>query len=149
MKKLLLALLSLSTLTWGCKDDDNQPAIDEAAILAYIEANNLTAIEDPSGLYYVITQEGTGDNPAPNATVTVRYKGYLLDGTVFDQTPGSTTATFNLQGLIEGWRIAIPKLKRGGKGIFIHPSRLAYGRSGSGSIPGNSVLVFEIDLVDF
>ncbi len=79
----------------------------------------------------------------------VKYKGYLTDGTVFDQTTGSLSATFSLSGLIEGWQEGIPLLKKGGKGTFFLPSALGYGPSGAGSIPPNTVLIFEIELLDF
>ena len=79
----------------------------------------------------------------------MRYKGYLPDGTVFDQTPGTETATFPLAGLIRGWQEGIPLLKKGGKGTFFLPSVLGYGSSGSGSIGPNEVLIFEIELVNF
>jgi FKBP-type peptidyl-prolyl cis-trans isomerase FkpA len=118
-------------------------------IKAYLADHNLTAIERPSGLHYIITQEGTGANPSPLSTVTVRYKGYLLDGTVIDQTTGSNTATFALDGLIDAWQEGIPLLKKGGKGTFFSPSALAYGPNGVGNIAPNSVLIFEIELVNF
>jgi len=54
---------------------------------------------------------------------------------------------FSLQNLVKGWQIGIPLLKAGGSGIFLLPSAMGYGTSGSGSIPPNAVLIFEIDLV--
>jgi FKBP-type peptidyl-prolyl cis-trans isomerase len=102
-----------------------------------------------SGLYYIITQEGTGDHPTLQSTVKVRYKGYRLNGDVFDQTSGTSTATFPLTQLILGWQEGIPLLKKGGKGTFFCPSDLAYGSQQVGDIPPNSVLIFEIELVDF
>jgi FKBP-type peptidyl-prolyl cis-trans isomerase len=72
-----------------------------------------------------------------------------MNGTVFDQTATGKSATFQLTSLISGWRIAIPLLKKGGKGTFIIPSNLGYGPFGSGGIPGKSVLIFEIELLAF
>lgn len=148
---LILAVFSLSALS--CLKDDSpekQLEKDIQLIKDYLADHNLTATELPSGLHYIITQEGTGDKPSPLATVTVRYKGYLLDGTVFDQTSGTSTATFKLTDLIEAWQIGIPLLKEGGgKGTFFSPSSLAYGPNGIGDIKPNSVLIFEIELVSF
>ena len=126
-----------------------QLQIDIQKIKDYLAANNLTATETASGLHYIITQEGTGGNPTLQSNVTVRYKGYLLDGTVFDQTSGTSTVTFPLANLIQAWKEGIPLMKKGGKGTFFSPSALAYGPNGVPGIPGNSVLVFEIELVNF
>ncbi len=115
----------------------------------YLKENSLTAQSTASGLHYIIEEEGTGGHPTATSNVTVKYKGYLLDGTVFDETEGSSTATFKLNGLIEGWQEGIPLLQKGGKGKLFLPSAIAYGRSGSGAIPGNTPIAFDIELVDF
>ncbi|MFN9955636.1 MAG: FKBP-type peptidyl-prolyl cis-trans isomerase, partial [bacterium] len=73
----------------------------------------------------------------------------LLDGTIFDQTTGNQTATFPLANLIPGWQEGIPLLQKGGKGTFLLPSALGYGPNPVGPIPANSVLIFEIELIDF
>ncbi len=150
MKKLFIFSICclLITIT-ACKKERDQTEIDREKIEQYLAANNLTATAHPTGLYYIITEPGTGANPPANANVTVRYKGYFLDGTVFDQTPGNETRNFPLQGLIESWQIGIPLVARGGKITLFSPSALAYGSRGRGSIPGNAVLIFEIELVSF
>jgi FKBP-type peptidyl-prolyl cis-trans isomerase FkpA len=132
----------------GCKDED-QGEIDRVAILKYITDNNLTATEHESGMFYVITTPGTGGNPTLSSTVEVKYKGYFTDNTVFDQTTGNNTIEFPLQNLIEGWKIAIPLLQKGGKGTFLLPSALGYGSNPPPGIPANSVLIFDIELIDF
>ncbi len=131
---------------------DNRPQaeIDRDKILNYLEENKIEdAQEDPSGLFYQILETGDGTNPSVNSSVTVRYKGYLLDGTVFDETEGTETTTFPLFNLIEGWKIGIPLLEKGGKGRLFIPSALGYGNQPSGTIPPNSVIIFDIELVDF
>jgi FKBP-type peptidyl-prolyl cis-trans isomerase len=100
-------------------------------------------------LHYIITEAGSGGNPNVNNTVKVNYVGKLLKNEkVFDETNG-TPVSFKLSNLIEGWQEGIPKLKKGGKGTFYIPSALGYGPYGSGDIPGNATLIFEIELVDF
>lgn len=147
---LFLAIACLSVLS--CKKDvspEEQLQIDIQKIKDYLVANNLTATALPSGLHYIITLEGQGNNPTLQSNVTVRYKGYLLDGMVFDQTSGTSTVTFPLANLIPAWQEGIPLMKRGGKGTFFSPSALAYGPDGVPGIPGNSVLIFEIELANF
>jgi FKBP-type peptidyl-prolyl cis-trans isomerase FkpA len=124
-------------------------AIDEEIILKYIKDNNLTMQKHPSGMYYVITEAGAGGSPSATSQVTVRYKGYLTNKNIFDQTVGTNTAEFNLSGLIEGWKVGIPLLKKGGKITMILPSKMGYGARAQGTIPPNSVLLFEVELVDF
>jgi FKBP-type peptidyl-prolyl cis-trans isomerase FkpA len=148
MKHALLLLAVICLNFHACKKDDPQPAEPEnVQIEKYVAANNLKTTVHPSGIHYFITTEGTGTNPAANATVNVKYKGYFLDGRVFDQN--TTGVEFPLRNLIQGWQIAIPLLKKDGKGTFIIPSALAYGSTPRQGIPANSVLVFEIELLDF
>lgn len=132
----------------GCgKKAEEQAAEDDRLIQDYIEANNLNAIKTESGLYYVIDQQGTG--PACNSTSDVRvaYTGYFLDGIIFDGSD-QQGITFNLGGVIEGWRQGIPFFNEGGTGKLLIPSALGYGPSGSNSIPPNTVLVFDIHLIE-
>lgn len=146
MKKLILLLLPLVVLWTGC---ERQFEKDEEAILEYLEANNLTAERTDEGVYYIIEVEGTGDNPTINDEVEVHYEGYFLDGTVFDSSiERNEKITFPLRNVIVGWQIGIPLLKEGGKGKFLIPSIHAYGSSGRGSIPGNSVLIFDVELFE-
>ena len=142
------ALLSCSGETLS---PDEQFQEDIRIIKQYLADNNLTADSTTAGLHYIITTEGAGGHPNLQSSVKVKYKGYLTDGTVFDETTGNETITFPLSNLIEGWQIGIPLLKKGGKGTFLLPSAIGYGPSGSssGSIPPNAVLIFEIELVDF
>lgn len=86
--------------------------VDQEVIVNYLTTNKLTMTKDPSGIHYNIINTGVGNNPSPTATVEVRYKGTLMDGTVFDQTGTGKSATFQLTSLIPGWRIAIPLLKK-------------------------------------
>ena len=151
MKQLLWILAPTLLLAPGSNKNDgpDQRVVHEELIENYLDENQLTAERHSSGLYYIIEEPGTGGNPNVNSEVLVKYKGYLLDGTIFDQTPGSESTTFFLYQVIRGWQIGIPLLKKGGKGMFLIPSGLAYGPQPRVGIPANSVLIFETELVDF
>lgn len=145
--KLLMIITLVSLFFASCSKDYNK--INREEILDFLDANNLDAVEHESGLFYIITQTGNGNHPPFDATVTVKYTGTLLDGTFFDGTQDGATATFPLLNLIPGWQIGIPLLEKGGKGTFFIPSELGYGSQATGNIPANSVLVFDIELVNF
>jgi FKBP-type peptidyl-prolyl cis-trans isomerase len=146
MRKFLF-LLIIPFCFFGCKQTD-QAAVDKQIILKYIADHNLNAIEEPNGLYYVPTVVGTGGYPNINSTVTVYYKGYFTNGNVFDQTTISPIA-FPLANVITGWQEGIPLMQTGGKATLLIPSALAYGSQGAGSVPGNTVLIFDVQLVSF
>ena len=120
---------------------------NDTAIQKYISENNLTATKTSSGLYYVINEEGTGNQPTSNSNVTVAYKGYFLNGSVFDQSD-SNGISFGLNQVIAGWTEGIPYFKEGGNGILLIPFHLGYGATGIGTIPGGEVLVFNINLIN-
>ena len=128
-----------------------QTEIDKNLILQYAIDNLLDVQSLPSGLFYVIEEEGDGKgHPDMNSKITAHYHGTLLDGTVFDSSVDrGQPFAFELNRVVKGWQEAIPLLSKGGKGKFIIPSELAYGSRAAGSIPANSVLVFDIELIDF
>ncbi len=103
----------------------------------------------PSGLVYIETQAGKGKNPAATDTVSVHYKGTLIDGTEFDSSiKRGQPAEFPLNGVIKCWTEGVAKMKVGGKAKLICPSEIAYGDRGQGgNIPGGSTLVFEVELL--
>ncbi|TXD53954.1 MULTISPECIES: FKBP-type peptidyl-prolyl cis-trans isomerase [unclassified Polaribacter] len=146
MKKILL--LFILAISFSCSDDEiDYTEQNDIDIAAYIEKNNLNVQKTSSGLYYTINLDGNGASPSSNSNVTIGYKGYLLNGEVFDQ---SDNATFNIRGVIAGFGEAVRLLKTGGSGTFILPARLGYGNSGSGSlIKGGDVIVFDINLISF
>jgi FKBP-type peptidyl-prolyl cis-trans isomerase FkpA len=146
--KFLPFFVALVLLASSCMKDSDQAAIDDQAIKDYMVSKNLTATKDPSGLYWIMTVEGTGAAPTAQSTVEVKYRGSLLNGTVFDQTAADKTFTYPLSGLIMGWQIGIPLMKEGGKATLLIPSQLGYGAENLGIIPPNSVLIFEIELID-
>ena len=147
--KLGLGLLLFMLVINGCKKVD-QEELDDSSIQTYLSDNGLVATKHNSGLYYIISDSGFGGNPDINTTVSVYYRGTLLDGTEFDKTLAPSPAlVYPLSALIPGWQIGIPLFQKGGKGKLFIPSALGYGAKATGNIPKNSVLIFDIELVDF
>jgi FKBP-type peptidyl-prolyl cis-trans isomerase FkpA len=147
-KFLVLALFA--TLFLGSCSED-QLLEDEAKIQEYLTDNNLTAEKSEDGVYYIITREGNGKSATVDSEVTVHYKGYRLNGDVFDSSyDRGQKSTFGLQRVIRGWQLGIPLLEEEGAGTLIIPSHLAYGANPpSGSIiRRNDVLVFDIELFE-
>ena len=144
-RTLFLAGL-ISIVFYSCKDDSKlQSEIDEELIREYIADNNLTMQRHSTGVYYKILKTGNGSNPSTSSRISVRYTGRLMNGTEFD----SGELEEFLYGLIPGWQVGIPLIKSGGRIQLIIPSGLAYGNRQVGSIPPNSILIFDIDLIDF
>lgn len=122
-----------------------------AAGQAYLESNKakegvqVTA----TGLQYEIVQEGNGPKPAATDKVTVHYHGTLIDGTVFDSSVDrGQPAQFPVNGVIPGWVEALQMMPKGSKWKLTIPSNLAYGERGPGNIGPNSVLIFDVELID-
>lgn len=102
----------------------------------------------PKGILYKVINEGNGKQAQPRSVVSVYYKGSLIDGKVFDDnTQQGYPDAFRLTDLIVAWQIAIPQMKEGDKWQIFVPSELGYGKRGTHGIPGNSTLIFEIELV--
>ena len=151
MKKILLLFLFPAFILVSCKKDSfnaaQQAATDDAAIQAYIKANNITdAVKDPSGLYYEVVTLGTGAYPNINSTITVNSTGKVLNGTVFDT---ETALATSFPGVIRGWQIGIPHINTGGRILLMIPSALGYGNAANGNVPKNSVLIYTVDLLGF
>ena len=144
IRLFLFAIILVSVSACNKTDKIFDRNIEE--IEQYLKDNNLNAVKTESGLHYVITTEGDGNFPTVQDEVKVNYTGYLTSKTIFDQ---SLNSELPLTKVIEGWQEGIPKISRGGSGILLIPSSLGYGSQASGSIPGNSVLIFEVDLLDF
>lgn len=133
-----------------------QIAVDEKLIQDYLTKNKIKATRTASGLFYKIDKQGTGDNAQAGKKVSVNYTGMLLNGEKFDsnvdpqfQHVEPFQFMLGAGNVIKGWDEGIALLKKGGKGTLYIPSNLAYGKnSPSPKIPANSVLVFEVELVD-
>lgn len=106
--------------------------------------------EEPSGLQYEILKEGEGQSPKAESTVKVHYHGTFLDGRVFDSSvQRQKPVTFPVNGVIEGWKQALQKMRPGSKWKLYVPSELAYGERGAGNaIPPHTPLIFEVELLN-
>jgi FKBP-type peptidyl-prolyl cis-trans isomerase FkpA len=144
----LVLMLFSSFLMNSCSKDDDFADRDDESIKDYLESKNLTAQKTESGLYYIITVPGSSEKPDLNSLVTVHYKGYFLDDSVFESSYSGTPPTFPLANVIAGWREGIQLYGKGGKGTLLIPSNLAYGSTPRTGIPANSVLIFDINLIN-
>ena len=133
----------------------NYPAETEKAVSelnAYLEKNGVVAQPTSTGLYYVKTQDGTGEKPSKGSTVKAHYTGCLLDGTVFDtsiERGEPIEFVLGVGQVIPGWDEGIAMMSKGEKAVLYIPYYLAYGDRDLGVIPPFSNLVFEVELIDF
>ena len=120
---------------------------EKDAMVAFCTANSITYTQDASGLLYQIILPGSDPAPTLSSNVSVTYTGKLMNGTTFDAS--ATPITLALSGVIDGWKIGIPLIKKGGRIKLLIPSALAYSCTGAGtSIPPNSPLYFDVTLTD-
>lgn len=136
------------------------PPLDTAAVtgepdqLTYapeLDVNLDSMHRAESGLYSRVLEKGTGSTASPGDTVVVHYTGWLPNGRRFDGSrERGEPATFPLSqgGLIPGWLQGVSGMREGGRRLLVLPPDLAYGERGSGPIPPNAVLVFDIELLE-
>lgn len=147
--KYIILLIFAFTLLSSCGKDELSVAeqfdVDTKLIEDYLKAKNKTALKTPDGIFYIVEKEGSAEKPKLTSSVSVSYKGYFLDGVVFDS---SAKAVFPLYSVVQGWQIGIPKFGRGGKGTLLIPSVYGYGtKETSGRT--SAVLIFDIEVFDF
>ncbi|MBX2967408.1 MAG: FKBP-type peptidyl-prolyl cis-trans isomerase [Cyclobacteriaceae bacterium] len=147
------------------KFSEKQLEKDVKIIDEYLAKNNIDAVKLESGLRYVITKPGTGENAISGQTVKVHYTGYLLDGQHFDTSVQSVAeehglynpmrpydayeVTIDQSSVIKGWHEALKYLNAGAQGTFYIPSILAYGpQQRSEVIKENSILVFDMEVLE-
>lgn len=172
MKKILniLLLAACAVTTLSCGDDDIEidevwKAKNEAKIEEIKADDSYTAVDDPGSkysVYYKPIKTGTGERVLMTDKVKVFYKGTMIDGKVFDVRPGFDTpetdddepTEFSIMregyatyGVIEGWGIILQQMHVGDRWDVWIPWQLAYGISGSSSIPGCSALNFEMEVI--
>lgn len=154
MKKTLVSFLAVLMMILGsCGKNDIsgcQPASiasEKAQMVAYCTNNGINYTEHSSGLLYEIINPGSTVSATSNSNVSVVYTGKLLNGTTFDAT--ANPITLSLSSVIDGWKIGIPLIQKGGRIKLVIPSALAYSCTGAGTaIPPNSPLFFDVTLSD-
>ena len=151
------------------EEAEEQLTTDVATIEKFLEENNIEAEKTESGIFYVMKEEGSGEQASAGDTVKVNYSGHVLNGPFFDtndEALAKEKELFNEQRaaqggyaplefvlgqgrVIKGWDEGIALLKEGGKATLYIPSPLAYGpRQRSAEIVANSILVFDVELVE-
>ena len=168
MKKLL-GLVLLAVLFLGCKKTGSSreedcaydacalkaPTTEIENVKAYLAANNITnAVEHCSGVFYIVEAAGSGMAPDVCSFITASYVGRIANGPIFDQSSPGQYLQIYLSQLIRGWINALPYIKAGGKIKLYIPPSLGYGaedqkdQNGNVVIPGNSITIFDVELVD-
>jgi FKBP-type peptidyl-prolyl cis-trans isomerase FkpA len=132
-----------------------QASVDDRILQEYFAKNNIKANKTASGLYYTISAPGQGENVKAGQKVSVNYTGKFLDGKPFDSNTDSNfhhMQPFDLEvgkgRVIKGWDEGLQLLKKGSKATFYIPSSLAYGAQERNPIPANSILVFDVEILD-
>lgn len=147
----LAAILFIPACLKNNKDEactPNTPESEATAISTYAANNGIHGTFHSSGLYYEITNPGSGATPVASSKIYVTYTGKLTNGTIFDQQTVSANTGWTLGSLISAWQIGLSLIQKGGSIKLIVPSAMAYGCTGYGSIPANAILFFDITLED-
>lgn len=127
----------------------DQFLIDSLLIVDYLaEHDSLATFDENNGIFYNIIEQGSDHHPTNSSIIEVKYRGMLLDGTVFDETEEDETADLQLSRLIGGWQIGLPKIGVGGTIILYLPSFYGYGKIAYKTIPANSILIFQVELLE-
>jgi len=145
-----LALGATLTLSACGPSKKQQESLAAAQTFLVQNAKQPGVVTLPDGLQYKVVRSGPADGakPNPNDEVKVHYEGKLLDGTVFDSSyERGVPASFPLQGLVPAWKEALVMMRPGDEWTLYVPPELGYGAQDKGPIPGNSVMVFRIELI--
>lgn len=123
--------------------------LEQGEVFLAKNAKKAGVITTKSGLQYEVLAQGTGKMPTANDTVKVNYEGHLIDGTIFDSSiKRGEPVQFPLKQVIKGWREGLPLMREGAKYRFFVPAKLGYGEAGMPGIEPNSVLIFDINLLE-
>ncbi len=129
--------------------EKSKPRIDSGTNFLAKNKTKPGVLTTASGLQYEVITEGTGDKPTAADSVTCHYRGTLLNGTVFDNSyDRGQPITFSLGGVIPGWTEGLQLMSVGSKYKFYIPYTLGYGAFDYGPIPGGSLLIFEVELLN-
>jgi FKBP-type peptidyl-prolyl cis-trans isomerase FkpA len=164
MKNVFLILCALILVSVSCKKNDGcaytdpnviAPTAEKNYLRNYLVSNSIMFIEDSSGVFYTITNQGSGISPTVCSTITAKYVGTLIpSGTHFDSDTSSAGFTYPLGQLVNGWKKVLPKIQKGGSMTMYIPPSLGYGQENQRDrynnivIPGNSYLKFKVELLN-
>jgi FKBP-type peptidyl-prolyl cis-trans isomerase FkpA len=146
----MVAFAAVFSTLASCGKDATAPTIEQTTFAASLNVDLSTMTKLPSGMYIKDLVVGTGKTVTPGDNITARYIGWLANGTEFDRNEApEAPIAFGLGAgdVILGWDLGIDGMKVGGKRQLVIPPALGYGKSGRGTIPGNAVLVFVVDLI--
>lgn len=145
--KLITGFIFLSLLISGCQtySDNDVDKFDEQ-IQAYLKKNDIECESSSSGLYYKIINEGNGNIVQTKDIVQFTYKGTFIDGKVFDEQ--KEPVEFEVGALIAAWKEIMLKLREGGEAFIVAPPQLGYGSHKLEDIPSNSILVYELKVIE-
>ena len=154
IKSLFLVCSMLITFSCFAQTAADQKRKDDQLLKSYLLKNKIKATKTQSGLYYVITKKGTGENAKAGQMVTMNYVGKFLDGKKFDGNVDDNfksirplSFTLGAGQVMSGWDEAVQLLNTGCRATIYLPSDIAYGPGGRGPIPPNTVLVFDVELI--
>jgi FKBP-type peptidyl-prolyl cis-trans isomerase FkpA len=132
---------------FGCKTySEEDLATFDTKIKNYLREKNVDCKRSESGLYYNITDPGEGRKIQYTDIVSFTYSGSLLSGEIFDTQ--KDPVEFEVKELIGAWKEIMLELKKGGKAYLVAPPNLGYGTHDLDDIPSNSILVFELEVID-
>ncbi len=146
-----IRLFQQNLMTAQMKKREEEAVKNEEEAKKFLEENKNKegVVTHPSGIQYKVLKEGNGPKPKETDTVKVHYKGSLLDGTVFDSSyDRGEPITLPLNRVIKGWSEAVQLMPVGSKWQIFIPPNLGYGKEGNQVIPPNSLLIFEVELLD-
>lgn len=156
MRKIVLFILMVTLVSYlfsSCGKKETgclpvSPDSEKSQLITFCSTNNISYTQLSSGLFYQILSQGAGVTPTLNSKVYITYTGTLLNGTVFDAQTSASATGWALSSLIEGMRIGLPLIQKGGHIKLVIPSALAYGCNGIANIPSNTPIFFDVTLVD-
>ncbi|MEO5588342.1 MAG: FKBP-type peptidyl-prolyl cis-trans isomerase [Gemmatimonadaceae bacterium] len=150
-RTLAIAAIAGSSACLGVTDSNPAIPIENTTFASSLGVNLAASTKTTNGAYYRDLVVGTGPVIASGQTLSVRYSGWLSNGTLFDSNVNLTNAysfKFGVREVIDGWDEALAGIRVGGQRQLIVPPQLAYGPYGNGPIPPNAVLVFTVEVLD-
>lgn len=148
-EEIQTALLSLSKSNEQKQHEITQDQLEQGRKFIEEFIKKHSALVSPKGIAYRVIKQGNGTKASVNQKVKIHYEGRLTDGKVFDSTRlRGAVAEFPLNNVIPGWKEVLTMMPAGSRWEVVIPPQLAYGDTGNQLIPGNSTVVFDIELIE-